>query len=164
MLDIIIFLISPENAVIMLPVILMPDNPSFSLCCENERLDFSLFRNLHDDSSIDGISIGEGVVAVDGVIFNREIQDGHRPQRNTRWKSLVKSKKKLQPCGPCSAAIYPTSGVQILWSWFFWCAPAAPQSDWRQLSVLHNSVTKQMQRRRLQSNWMVTVKATFCLC
>lgn len=88
MFDVIIFLILPVHMMVMLPVMFTPANPSFSLCYENKWMDCSFPRNLHDDSSIDGISICEGILAVDGIIFNWEICDGHFPQR--KLKLLVK--------------------------------------------------------------------------
>lgn len=98
MFDIIIFLIGPVHMSLMLPVMFSPANPSFSFCYKNKRMDFSLLRNLHDDSSINSISICEGVSAVDGIVLNWEGFDGHFPPKihSGKLKSLVK------PRGNCA--------------------------------------------------------------
>lgn len=66
-----------------LPVPFSSENMSESLRYENKWTDVSFLRKLHDNSSINGISICEGISAVDGIIFNWEMFDGHSPKRNT---------------------------------------------------------------------------------
>ncbi len=107
MFDIIIFLISPVHMMVMLPVMFTPANPSFSLCYENKRLDFSFLWNLHNNPSIDGVSICEGVSAVDGIIFNQKIFDGHFSQKGIL---SGKSKSPVKP-GRTSNLVRP---VQLL--------------------------------------------------
>lgn len=77
MVDLIIFFILPVNVVVMLSVVLAPTDPRFSFRYENQRVNGGFFRNLHDDSPGDGVPVGEGVLAVDAVIFNGEMCDSH---------------------------------------------------------------------------------------
>lgn len=79
MLDLVIFFILPVNVVVMLSVVLAPADPRFSFAYEHQRVDGGVFGNLHDDPPGDGVPVGEGVLAVDAVIFDGEICDGHVP-------------------------------------------------------------------------------------
>lgn len=79
MLDFVIFFILPVHMMVILPVVFRPAHPGFSLSDENEGLDCSFLGNLHDDSPVDDVSICEGVSAVDGIVFNREICNCHPP-------------------------------------------------------------------------------------
>lgn len=78
MRDFVIFFFLPVH-LMMLPVVFRPANVGFSYSDENEGLDCSFLGNLHNDSPVDGVSICEGVSAVDGIVFNREICDCHPP-------------------------------------------------------------------------------------
>lgn len=79
MLDFVVFFILPVHVMVILPVVFRPAHPGFSLSDENKGLDCSFLGNLHDDSPVDGVSIREGVSAVDGIVFNREICNRHPP-------------------------------------------------------------------------------------
>lgn len=79
MFDTVIFLVRPEDTMLMLPVIFIPPNVSFSLRNESDRVDLSFFRNLHDDSSINGVSICEDIPAINGVVLNVEFCYRHFP-------------------------------------------------------------------------------------
>lgn len=93
MLDLVIFFILPVDVVVMLPVVFSPAHPRFSLSYEKESLDCSFLRNLQDDSPIDGVSICEGVAAVDGIVFNSEICNRH-PSLAREWALSVKPGSK----------------------------------------------------------------------
>lgn len=93
MLDLVISFILPVDVVVVLPVVFTPAHPRFSLSYENERLDCSFLRNLHDDSPVDGVSICEGVDAVDGIVFNSEICNCH-PSLARQWALSVKPGSK----------------------------------------------------------------------
>lgn len=96
MLDLIIFFILPVDVVLMLPVVLTPADPCFSFACENKRANGCFFRNLHDDSPGDGVPVGEGVLAVDAVIFNGEMRDSHIHQTE-KGKSPAKQERSTCP-------------------------------------------------------------------
>lgn len=96
MLDLIIFFILPVNVVLMLSVVLTPADPCFSLAYENKRANGCFFRNLHDDSPGDGVPVGEGVLAVDAVIFNGETRDSHIHQTE-KGKSPAKLESSTCP-------------------------------------------------------------------
>lgn len=81
MLDLVIFFILPVDVVVILPVVLAPAHPRFSLSDENQRLDCGFLGNLHHDSAVDGVSICEGVAAVDGVVFNSKSCNCHPSPR-----------------------------------------------------------------------------------
>lgn len=153
--DIIIFLISPVNTMMILAVMFMPAHPSFSLCYKNKRLDCSSFRNFHDDSSINGISVCKSVLAVDGIIFNWEIFYCHVPKRKSPH-----SKKKVKPFAPCTGALYclyRRSSMQILLNLFFvyhTTPTGVRQPKWKKLSVLQKFKLK-MKNSSLNCNWMV---------
>lgn len=92
MLDLIIFFILPVNVVMMLSVVLAPSDPRFSFAYENKRANGGIFRNLHDDSPGDGVPVGEGVLAVDAVIFDGKMRDSHIPRQ--KKKSLLRNKRE----------------------------------------------------------------------
>lgn len=91
-LDLVIFFILPVDVVVMLAVVFTPAHPRFSLADEHERLDCGFLGSLHHDSAVDGVSICEGVAAVDGVVFNSkscnchpslpELTEGNELRRN----------------------------------------------------------------------------------
>lgn len=145
MFDVIIFLILPVHMMVMLPVMFTPANPSFSLCYENKWMDCSFLRNLHDDSSIDFISICEGILAVDGIIFNWEICDGHFPQR--KIKTACETHKKLKPCKPRRVSLRCLmSSIQILFNVFFMSEATdrkrtGTQRDWGEKKKTRGSPT-----------------------
>lgn len=77
MLDLVIFFVLPVDVVVILPVVLTPAHPRFALSYENERLDCSFLGNLHHDSAVDGVSVREGVAAVDGIVFDSKSCNCH---------------------------------------------------------------------------------------
>lgn len=96
MLDLIIFFILPVNVVLILSVVLAPSYPRFSFAYENKRANGGVFRNLHDDSPGDGVPVGEGVLAVDAVIFNGEMRDSHI-HRTEKGKSPAHQERSAGP-------------------------------------------------------------------
>lgn len=54
--------------------------------------DLAVFRSLHDDSSVDGVAAGEHVPAVEGVVLDVKLCDGHLPpgspetSKNLSWR------------------------------------------------------------------------------
>lgn len=114
MFDAVVFLISPVNAMVVLPMLFMPANVSFSLPYKKKRLDTGFRRDLQDDPPIDGVSICEGVLAVDGIVFNFKFFDCHFQQGG----NLVRIKEELKPTKCCTFAssIYMFTDLQILFN------------------------------------------------
>lgn len=106
--DVIIFLSSPVNVGLILSVMLTPAYLGSSLSTKSQRLDFGFTRHLHNNSSINDISIREGVFAVDGIVFDWEFFNGHFQMAKSGMKKNLLQKPRenssqLHPAQPLSA-------------------------------------------------------------
>lgn len=139
--DVIIFLSSPVNVGLILSVMLTPAYLGSSLSTKSQRLDFGFTRHLHNNSSINDISIREGVFAVDGIVFDWEFFNGHFQMAKSggKQKSVAKTKRKLKPVAPSAATLcrlYLLSSIQMLWNQFFLYHTPAQSSATKRFSAM----------------------------